>query len=1002
MLDGPGQAAGSPDVPALPRRMFGLRWKSFVVLFALLGCAHTILGYLHYRTLISRQEQSVARLFAAAAEQLNETLVQSTDQLSRLASQLGATADFAASAQGSAEPLAVELQTTLSRLAYFDNDGRMLHEEIGASAVGGFDFGGQIRAAAAAGRPISFLSCVELCEHHVATPTFNRSGVEIVVLISEPMSEVLLEFSRDTGLDAGLLSTSARKSSEWFDTLQVLTNAPALTPALGRYAAHADLPPPGRTVAVRDASKSYRLQPQPVDQPSLTGPLMALFVYDESTDLDRIAAETSRSMLITLVALLLSAIALFFLVGVATRKLTRVTAALPLLAERRFDAARAALASVRRSRYLSDEVDVLGITTRWLAERLQRLDSAEAANEAKTRFLAVMSHEIRTPMNGVMGMLELLDRTQLDVEQHEALRVIRGSAEMLLGVLNDILDLSKIEAGRIDLEKIPLPIEDLVDGVMETVAAIARDKPIRLIAEIAPSTPLHVLGDPTRLRQVLYNLSNNAVKFTDRGRVLVRVSGAAVGEGMTEMKFVVSDSGLGIPPEVADKLFKPFSQAEMSTTRRYGGSGLGLSICRGLVERMGGQIGFDSEVGRGSTFRFTLRMPLASSEPETAVPRFPAGSIQIRIDLDDADERAAVSAYLRGAGIVVHGAGEAWLPDGAQLRLSEWTGERVGAAQNFQPQHVLRLERLDAGGRAELSILRPLSRRQLLRRIAEIVGQRIVPRHAAGQKAMPRLHGRVLVAEDHPTNQLVIRRQLAMLGLEVDVAADGVEALDMVKLRDYAALITDLHMPRLDGFGLSREVRALERTGLRRGRLPIIAMTADVFASIPPQCRDAGMDDYISKPVALNELAQHLARWLSAEAAPAVTEPPVDDKVLRELVGDDPVVIHGLFQDFVRANDGLVDAMQRALDAAEFEELRAAIHRFLGSARTLGAHALAHALEKLQAAAREGDAATCAPGLDAVREAYRLLRDYLLAAEAASARAATQDAMSPGASGLDR
>lgn len=1002
MLEGPGQAAGSADAPTLPQRMFGLRWKSFVVLFALLGCAHTILGYLHYRTLISRQEQSVARQFAAATGQLDETLVQSTDQLSRLASQLGATADLAASAESSAEPLAVELQTTLSRLAYFDNDGSVLREEIGTSTVGGLDFGGQIRAAAAARRPLSFLSCAQLCEHHVATPAFNRSGVEIIVLISEPISEVLLEFSRDTGLDAGLLATSTRESSDWFDTLQVLTNAPALTPALRQYAARRELPPPGRIVGMRGTSKAHRLQVQPVDQPSLTGPVMALFIYDESVDLARIAGETRRGMLITLVALLLSAVALFFLVGVATRKLGRVTQALPLLAERRFDEARTALASVRRSRYLSDEVDVLGITTRWLTERLQRLDSAEAANEAKTRFLAVMSHEIRTPMNGVMGMLELLDRTQLDVEQHEALRVIRGSAEMLLGVLNDILDLSKIEAGRIDLEKIPLPVEDLVDGVMETVASIARDKPIRLIADIVPSTPLHVLGDPTRLRQVLYNLCNNAVKFTDRGRVLVRISGAAIGEGMAELKFVVSDTGPGIPAEVADKLFKPFSQAEMSTTRRYGGSGLGLSICRGLVERMGGQIGFDSEVGRGSTFRFTLRMPIAPSEPETAVPRFAAGSIQIRVDLDDVDERAAVSASLRGAGIAVLDASAAWQPGVAQLRLSEWTGERVGAAQNFQPQHVLRLERLDAGGRAEISIHRPLGRRQLLRRIAEIIGQRIVPRHAAGQKAMPRLRGRVLVAEDHPTNQLVIRRQLAMLGLEVDVAADGAEALDMVKLRDYAALITDLHMPRLDGFGLSREVRALERAGLRRRRLPVIAMTADVFASIPPQCRDAGMDDYIGKPVALDELAQHLTRGLSAEdPAAALPERPLDENVLRELVGDDPAVIHGLFQDFVRANDGLVDAMQRALDAAEFEALRAAVHRFLGSARTLGAHALAHALEALQAAAREGDAVACVVRLDAVREAYRVLRDYLLAADAASARAAIQDATSPGASGLE-
>ncbi|MEQ1440612.1 ATP-binding protein [Fontimonas sp. SYSU GA230001] len=999
MPAGPEQKA--PEAPALPRRRFGLRWKSFVVLFALLGCTHSLLGYLHYRTLLARHEEAVARRFDDAVKQLDQTLAQSSDQLSRLASQLGASTDLDAPAGGTTEALTVELQATLTRLAQFSTDGRLLHEDIGASGIGSLDFSGQVRAAASAHRPFSFMSCAQICEHHVVTPAFSRGGDEIVVLISESMSEVLLAFNRDTGLDAGLLSVPARGLADWSGALQVLTNAPALMPPLQAYAGRTELPSPGRIVRIHDGAQAYRLQTQPVDQPSLTGPVTALLIYDESTDLRRIADETTRGLLLTLVALLLSAVALFFLVGVATRKLTRVTQALPLLAERRFDEALAVLASVRPSRHLSDEVDVLGVTTRWLAQRLQRLDSAEAANEAKTRFLAVMSHEIRTPMNGVMGMLELLDRTQLDVEQHEALRVIRGSAQMLLGVLNDILDLSKIEAGRIELEKIPMALEDLVDGVMETVASIARDKPIRLIADIAPSTPLHVLGDPTRLRQVLYNLCNNAVKFTDRGRVLVRVSGAPVGEGMAELRFAVSDTGLGIPADVADRLFKPFSQAEMSTTRRYGGSGLGLSICRGLVERMGGQIGFESEPGRGSTFRFTLRLPIAAAEPETAVPSFSAGAVQVRVDLDDADERAAASAYLRGAGIDVLAGSEPWRRGVAQIRLSEWTGERVGVARNFQPQHVLKLERLDEDGRAELSINRPLTRRQLLRRVAEVIGQRVVPRHAAGQKAMPRLRGTVLVAEDHPTNQLVIRRQLTMLGLDADIANDGAEALEMVKLRDYAALISDLHMPRLDGLGLAREVRALERAGLRRGRLPIIAMTADVFASIPPQCREAGMDDYISKPVALDDLAQQLARWLPADAPAAATEPPLDEKVLRELVGDDPVVIHGLFQDFIHANDGLVEAMQQALDTGNFEDLRGAVHRFLGSARTLGARTLTHALETLQTAAREGEAAACAPGLAAVREAYRALRDYLLAAGSAVSRSRSQDDIASGVSGAE-
>lgn len=1004
MAKGRRAAAGSGDAPARPRRLVGLRWKSFAILLLLLGAAHAALGYLNLRTLNERHERVVAERFGLAGAQLSQTLAQASDQLGRLASQLGATVS-AANPGSEGAPLAAELQATLSRLAYYDPRGTLLRADIDPAVDSQIDLQDAIRTAARTHRPFSALSCAQTCEHHLAVPAFDQEGDEIVVVISEPVGEVLLTFSRDAGLDIGLLPGPAAETPDWMNAIRVLTNAPTLMPSLAQYAAQQPFPPRAGTTRARARDHAYRIQSQAVSHASLTGPILALLVYDERADLQQIARELASGVGITLVALLLSAMALFLLIGAATRRLDGVTSSLGLLAERRFDEARSALRGTARSRYLPDEVDVLGATTRWLTDRLQRLDTAEAANEAKTRFLAVMSHEIRTPMNGVLGMLELLDRTRLNAEQHDAVRVIRESAEMLLAVLNDILDLSRIEAGRIDLEQVPVSIEDLVDGVMETVAVMARDKPVRLMAEVSPEVPRRVLGDPTRLRQVLFNLCSNAVKFTEAGRVVVRVSAEPQGAGM-RLHFAVSDTGIGIPDEVAGNLFRPFTQAESSTTRRFGGSGLGLSICRGLVERMGGRIGFDSAVGRGSTFRFSVPLPPADGDddaPPFGVP------VQVRVELEDEEERRIVVASLRAAGAVALDSDQPWNEAGVRLRLAE-AGADAAAPPSRRP---LQVSRVDAGGAAELDVARPVSRRRLLRRIAELTGQRPAPPRESARKPITQLRGTVLVAEDHPTNQLVIRHQLALIGLEVDIAADGAMALDMIKLRHYDALITDLHMPRLDGLGLTREVRSLERAGRLRGRLPIIAMTADVFDSVSKNCRDAGMDDVIGKPVAIDVLSRHLLRWLDpqaagtasaaepAEASPAA--PPMDIRVLHDLVGDDPVVIQGLLEDFQRSNDDLPAQMRLLLGKGDYDALRAAVHRFIGSARTLGANALGAALESLQLAARRSDTTASAAALDEVDAAYARLRSYLLSgAVVGGGREPTQPGNSEGGSGRDR
>jgi two-component system, sensor histidine kinase and response regulator len=516
-------------------------------------------------------------------------------------------------------------------------------------------------------------------------------------------------------------------------------------------------------------------------------------------------------------------------------------------------------------------------------------EQAESASIAKGQFVANMSHEIRTPMNGVLGLLEMLSHGRLSAEQKEQVDVAHTSAESLLNVINDILDFSKIESGRLDLERIPFDLRRLVEDVAGLFTASARSKQIELVCFVPPGLPTRVLGDPHRLRQILTNVLGNAVKFSLSGEVQLRVDVCAEDGERGRFCFEISDTGIGMTPEQLERLFKPFLQADGSTTRRFGGSGLGLAISKDLIELMGGDIQVESTFGRGSRFR--IRLPF-DHQPETAESADGAGLAGRRILCvdDNATNLEILGHYLRGWGMAYEA-----VPDGSaaldrlagaqaegqpfeaavlDLQMPEMDGLALARAIRATPAiAAVRLIMLTSGGGPEpvgeaadpvdLVLSKPVRQGLLRDALAQVlVAGRPIPDHGEAPMLDRPFKGvRVLLAEDNPVNQQVARGMLMRLGIEPDVVQTGAEAIERLASGVYDAVLMDMQMPVLDGLGATRQWREHEhREG--RSHTPIIAMTANAMATDRDACLEAGMDDYLAKPVKLSDLRETLARWL--------------------------------------------------------------------------------------------------------------------------------------------
>ncbi len=632
-------------------------------------------------------------------------------------------------------------------------------------------------------------------------------------------------------------------------------------------------------------------------------------------------------------------------------------------------------------------------------ELIEAKEQAEGAARAKSEFLANMSHEIRTPMNGVLGMLELLAASRLDREQREQVDVAARSGAALLSLLDDVLDLSKIEAGKLEIEQVAIDLCEVVEDVCGLFAETAQAKGLEIVADVEPGFPT-VLGDPTRLRQVLTNLASNAVKFTAAGEVVVTLR-AADGRARLEVR----DTGIGIEPAALERVFDVFTQADGSTTRRYGGTGLGLAICRQLVERMGGEIGASSEPGRGS--RFWFEVPLLEVRDAE-----PAATLSLEeVEVAVIDRSASVSACLAehlaalGARVQHHGEARGALEaiesatragcaprivflDAAFVATGEITPARLGGV-GVEPETVVQLATA-AGTRGEWrgpELRKPVRRAQLEQVARAVLGlAQPIEAEERDEEAVARAGrpARVLLVEDNAVNRLVARGQLAELGHTVRLAADGVEALEALAEEHFDLILMDCQMPVLDGYETAERIRASRAP---YADVPIIALTANAMAGDAERCLEAGMSDYLAKPVKVDELGEKLARWLGADPvggasvatiedaagrtadgtpAPATDgEPAVDAEVLAELgevLGDglDEVV-----ETYLEDAPEQVASLLQAARQDDAEAMARVSHALKSSSGNLGAMRLCGLCAELERRCREGSLAD--PRADAGR-----------------------------------